>query len=423
MPVTNVKPNKALKGWSDYVTTDKSNSELSRGERFYSTSGSMENFQREAASIWNAYGQRRKKMGHSLVISYKESDVDIHDPKTWDVAEEHLKITMDERFPNATWAAVAHIDGGAFHWHAYVINHDHATGKAMPMITQKSVAAASDYAAKVLGLDVIPQPMPDKAKHPMERVAELNGEAWNDVHYGQPDALERLNSANWREYLRSVIEDATRDPRAQEGLPGIVEAIEERGVSVELKASRNGPPGVSYALLDDDGEVMRFKRSKREAKAAVTGKKLGANYTTEGLLATAQEHQRLLQQQQAAQRVAEVQQKKHDVLPDQQKAAKNFRLPAGMADLLRSQYATAAGDQQDNKGGPASPAQGRQEDRPATPAYPSSTGEGLVPSPPVVRETVPVKPGTVAYGVQQQQEKERRKKQQEQQEKEKRQKG
>lgn len=68
------------------------------------------------------------------------------------------------------------------------------------------------------------------------------------------------------------------------------EVARELGVSIEKKTSAKSEaegrdPSVTYALVDDNGEVRRFGRSK----AACTARKLGADYQWSALHNTMKE--------------------------------------------------------------------------------------------------------------------------------------
>lgn len=306
MAYTHVEPTRTYKGWEGYVSRDKWDKEKERGVLWRSTVGDPVAFENALNSVWSTHGSRREKMGYSLTVSYAVDDVDLNDPSTWEKAEDHLEYMMDVQFPNAMWAAKAHVEAGKFHWHVFVANHDLETKKALPLVRHFQVARASDEASRMLDMDVI-QPDKGKVMHSMENKALKVGEPIDDVLYGDTDARERLTKYNWREYVRSALEDAATDPRAHGSLDGMAAAIQDRGISVQVKATAKNPePSLTYALLDDDGEVLRLGRTK----CAVTGKKLGESYMFGGMLeqAARAHEQRQRAEQARARKMAQDQQ-------------------------------------------------------------------------------------------------------------------
>ena len=92
------------------------------------------------------------------------------------------------------------------------------------------------------------------------------------------DDVEQLSKNTWREFLADRVDEALRDSRSVD-FDSLRAVARELGVSIEKKTSAKSEaegrdPSVTYALVDDNGEVRRFGRSK----AACTARKLGTDY-------------------------------------------------------------------------------------------------------------------------------------------------
>src|SRR5699024_5677291 len=78
-----------------------------------------------------------------------------------------------------------------------------------------------------------------------------------------------------REFLADRVDEALQDSRSVD-LDSLAEVAKEHGVSIRAKTGKRAT-GLTYALVDENGEVRRPGRSK----FASTGTKLGADYTYE----------------------------------------------------------------------------------------------------------------------------------------------
>ena len=101
--------------------------------------------------------------------------------------------------------------------------------------------------------------------------------------------VDQLDKSTWREVLADRVDEAIQDPRSVD-FDSLREVARELGVSIEKKTSAKSEaegrdPSVTYALVDDNGEVRRFGRSK----AACTARKLGADYQWSALHNTMKE--------------------------------------------------------------------------------------------------------------------------------------
>ena len=101
--------------------------------------------------------------------------------------------------------------------------------------------------------------------------------------------VDQLDKSTWREFLADRVDEAIQDSRSVD-FDSLRAVARELGVSIEKKTSAKSEaegrdPSVTYALVDDDGEVRRFGRSK----AACTARKLGADYQWSALHNTMKE--------------------------------------------------------------------------------------------------------------------------------------
>lgn len=101
--------------------------------------------------------------------------------------------------------------------------------------------------------------------------------------------VDQLDKSTWREFLADRVDEALVDSRSVD-FESLRAVAREFGVSIDKKTSAKSEaegrdPSVTYALVDDNGEVRRFGRSK----AACTARKLGADYQWSALHETMNE--------------------------------------------------------------------------------------------------------------------------------------
>src|SRR5699024_5004084 len=96
-------------------------------------------------------------------------------------------------------------------------------------------------------------------------------------------SVDELDKSTWREFLADRVDEALQDSRSVD-LDSLAEVAKEHGVSIRAKTGKRAT-GLTYALVDENGEVRRAGRSK----FASSGTKLGADYTYEGVLASIQQ--------------------------------------------------------------------------------------------------------------------------------------
>jgi hypothetical protein len=98
--------------------------------------------------------------------------------------------------------------------------------------------------------------------------------------------------------LRNKIEDLLADPAIADAptVDAGIEAMKARAPAYNLVFSDQGSGHLSrknlakkqsdvsyFQLVDDNGEIVRYKTTKRERKAQTSGKKLGSDYSIDGL--------------------------------------------------------------------------------------------------------------------------------------------
>lgn len=206
--------------------------------------------------------------------------------------------------PGCDVIVATHTDTAHVHNHIIIANHDRDTGMAAPKEAGNAwrVREVNDDVMKTLDLEVLEQ-------HPVsysrdERMAQSKG---LDID-GSGLSLDELTRENWREFARARIEELMEDDRVIEALVADVDDDEDEadGNGVEsafdvmediapeyhLSFSRKGRgkrknERSSFALVDDDGEVLRVSgaNGKGSARAATAGSRLGADFTMNGLRA------------------------------------------------------------------------------------------------------------------------------------------
>lgn len=140
---------------------------------------------------------------------------------------------------------------------------------------------ANDKIMREMGLQVLE---PHELAHDVNR--SRSGERAEGLTV---DDVEQLSKNTWREFLADRVDEALRDSRSVD-FDSLRAVAREYGVSIEKKTSAKSEaegrdPSVTYALVDDNGKMRRFGRSK----AACTARKLGADYQWSALHNTMKE--------------------------------------------------------------------------------------------------------------------------------------
>lgn len=216
-------------------------------------------------------GAGRKNQALMVIQSFSADELDPRDPSTPGIVADAAYALAKEVAPNSPCDVVVHLDsdGGNPHAHVTIANVDLVTGKAAREngLAHWVLKKANDKIMREMGLQVLE---PHALAHDVNRS--------RSCEHAEGLTVDELSKNTWREFLADRVDEALLDPRSVD-FKSLREVAREHGVSIEKKTSAKSEaagrdPSVTYALVDDDGEVRRFGRSK----AACTARKLGADY-------------------------------------------------------------------------------------------------------------------------------------------------
>ena len=216
-------------------------------------------------------GTGRKNQALMVIQSFSKDELDPHDPMTPMIVADAAYALAKEVAPNSPCDVVVHLDsdGGNPHAHITIANVDLVTGKAAREngLVHWVLKKANDKIMQEMGLQVLE---PHELAHDVNR--SRSGKSAEGL------TVDQLDKSTWREFLADRVDEALADSRSVD-FDSLRAVARELGVSIEKKTSAKSEaegrdPSVTYALVDDNGEVRRFDRSK----AACTARKLGADY-------------------------------------------------------------------------------------------------------------------------------------------------
>lgn len=216
-------------------------------------------------------GTGRKNQALMVIQSFSKDELDPRDPMTPMIVADAAYALAKEVAPNSPCDVVVHLDsdGGNPHAHITIANVDLVTGKAAREngLAHWVLKKANDKIMQEMGLQVLE---PHELAHDVNR--SRSGKSAEGL------TVDQLDKNTWREFLADCVDEALADSRSVD-FDSLRAVARELGVSIEKKTSAKSEaegrdPSVTYALVDDNGEVRRFGRSK----AACTARKLGADY-------------------------------------------------------------------------------------------------------------------------------------------------
>mgnify|MGYP002744105905 CR=1 FL=1 len=216
-------------------------------------------------------GSGRKNQALMVIQSFSKDELDPRDPMTPMIVADAAYALAKEVAPNSPCDVVVHLDsdGGNPHAHITIANVDLVTGKAAREngLVHWVLKKANDKIMREMGLRVLE---PHELAHDVNR--SRSGKSAEGL------AVDQLDKSTWREFLADRVDEALADSRSVD-FDSLRAVARELGVSIEKKTSAKSEaegrdPSVTYALVDDNGEVRRFGRSK----AACTARKLGTDY-------------------------------------------------------------------------------------------------------------------------------------------------
>lgn len=216
-------------------------------------------------------GTGRKNQALMVIQSFSKDELDPRDPMTPMIVADAAYALAKEVAPNSPCDVVVHLDsdGGNPHAHITIANVDLVTGKAAREngLVHWVLKKANDKIMRGMGLQVLE---PHELAHDVNR--SRSGKSAEGL------TVDQLDKSTWREFLADRVDEALCDSRSVD-FDSLRAVAREHGVSIEKKTSAKSEaegrdPSVTYALVDDNGEVRRFGRSK----AACTARKLGTDY-------------------------------------------------------------------------------------------------------------------------------------------------
>lgn len=216
-------------------------------------------------------GTGRKNQALMVIQSFSADELDPNDPATPQIVADAAYALAKEVAPNSPCDVVVHLDsdGGNPHAHVTIANVDLVTGRAAREngLAHWVLKKANDKIMRAMGLQVL---KPHALAHDVNR--SRSGAS------AQGLTVEDLDKSTWREFLADRVDEALLDARSVD-FDSLRTVAREHGVSVEKKTSAKSEaagrdPSVTYALVDENGNVRRFGRSK----AACTARKLGTDY-------------------------------------------------------------------------------------------------------------------------------------------------
>ena len=296
---------------------------------------------------------RRGNQAELIIQSFHPDELDKDNP--FDVQLAHLAgLELARRIaPNSDVVVATHIDSesGHVHNHIIIVNHDRETGKT-PRNARNfhAVKRANDAAMEDLGLEVYePEQQQEQQQQNLRGVP-----------------LPVITKDNWRAEMQNRVDAVLADPRvaAATTVSGGLEVAQaiagEYSVSFRVttheKQDRDDVTVTSYALVDDDGEPVRYATSRGSRSTKRTGSRLGKErYTYEAVQQRIEQLQQQYQQQLNQQQQLKQQESYH--APETQEEEHSEPEPAGVqaggtggaggTESLREKYAGILADEPD----------------------------------------------------------------------------
>lgn len=237
---------------------------------------------------------QRKNQAELIIQSFhpdeldKDSSFDIHLAQ---LAGQELARRIA---PNSDVVVATHTDSdsGHLHNHIIIVNHDRETGKT-PRNARNfhAVKRANDAVMKDLGLEIY-EPEPQQQQQQNLR----------------DTPLPEITKDNWRAEMTGRVDAVLSDPRVaaastvSDGLEVAQNIAGEYSVSFRVtthqKENRVDVTSTSYALVNDDGEEIRYTTARGSRSTKRTGSRLGKeHYTFDAVEQRIQELQQQYQQQ------------------------------------------------------------------------------------------------------------------------------
>lgn len=254
---------------------------------------------------------QRINQAEIAIQSFHPDELSGDDP--FDVQLAHLAgLELARRLaPNTDVVVVTHTDSKSGHLHNHIIyaNHDRVTGTTPRNVRNfHAVSRVNDAVMKDLGLEVYePEPVPE----PEQDLSLLRGKP-----------LPEITKDNWRVEMAHRVDAVLADERVAtassvaDGLE-VAQAIASDyavsfWVTTHEKENRDDVTVTSYALVDDEGEPIRYATARGSRSTERTGSRLGRDaYTYEVVNQRIEDLQRQYQQQLNQQQQIRIQENYH----------------------------------------------------------------------------------------------------------------
>lgn len=255
----------------------------------------------------------------SVVHSFSSSELDSSSPDDVQAAVDVTYEMLRRASPTEPVVVVAHTDskGGFLHVHGLVVNHNLETGKANSnALMHWQIRAVNDELMAEIGLEVVQHQ--ELAHDRSHALARHRGEPVPTEDQAAALTISKLDTKTWRAWMARRLDELVWDDRVTD-IDTLTDIASEIGISIRQQAATKrsgGLPTLTYALVDDAGEVRRDGRRR----LAGSQSKIGDAYTYRGLtetLATAaqyKEKERRIHEQSSheAQAAAEAEQRAID---------------------------------------------------------------------------------------------------------------
>ncbi|WP_312809909.1 relaxase/mobilization nuclease domain-containing protein [Corynebacterium variabile] len=281
MSVTDTRACGSVRGWAEYVVHGNGRSDGDRVAAFSSDLGGVD----ESVEAVEALIAKtsRKNQGQKLIQSFTKEDLDPTNPDDVQRCNELGHELASRLAPDSPCIVVTHKDGtgGYLHNHVFVANHDYETGKSLRTGRMHfEVAKVNDELMKDHGLS-IPEPA-ELALDTMRAKAQQRGE---DVAL-TGRTVDDLTGGTWVAYCAAQVDEAMQHPDVTD-IDSLIEVAAKRGVSIKMKHTAKDvkagkPPSMTYALVDENGDVRKHKKST----FACGQKRLGQDFSYNGLQAS-----------------------------------------------------------------------------------------------------------------------------------------
>lgn len=239
---------------------------------------------------------QRQNQAELIIQSFHPDELDKDSPFDIHLAQLAGQELARRIAPNSDVVVATHTDSesGHLHNHIIIVNHDRETGKT-PRNARNfhAVKHANDAVMKDLGLEIY-EPEPLQQQQQQQNLRDT--------------PLPEITKDNWRAEMTGRVDAMLSDPRVavaptvSDGLEVAQNIAGEYSVSFRVtthqKENRDDVTSTSYALVNDDGEEIRYTTARGLRSTKRTGSRLGKErYTFDAVEQRIQELQQQYQQQ------------------------------------------------------------------------------------------------------------------------------